>query len=160
MALPPRLFTGDDEMGKKDDDHKPGRKSSLRAVWQQRRISHGPHKRMLKRAALGTFALIVVYIFFKSMPTHLPNPNIRSHLGQSPQNAPQENGSKPPVPANQGSMPNAGHEETTAVSPHYFNGPIQFYQLASTLHAVRAKDRELTNRNVVSVNAPTPPRTG
>lgn len=156
MALPPRLFTGDEELGKKDDDHKPGRKSSLSAVWQQRRLSHGPHRRTLKRIALGALALIVVYYFFKNMPTDLENPRIRPHYDHSPQETTQGTGSKPATPANQGSMPKPGHEETTAVSPHYFNGPIKFYQLASTLHAVsRTKGSDLINRNVVSVSAPT-----
>lgn len=150
MALPPRLFAGDEELGKKNDDHKPGKKSSLGIAWQQRRLSHGPLRRTVKRVALGALALIAVYYFFKNMPTDLENPRPRPHYDHRIQETKPGTGSKPPPSINQDSIPKPGHEETTTVSPHYFNGPIKFYQLATTLHAVsRTKGSELINRNVL-----------
>lgn len=148
MPLPPRLFPGDEELGKRDDDHKPGTKSPLGIAWQHRRIPHGPHRRNLKRVALGLVALICLYFFFKNMPTDLENPRPRPHYDH---NGP-ESGSAAgrPPPATQGSMQKPGLEESADTSLHHFNGPIKFYQLASTLHAVsKTKGSELVNRNVV-----------
>jgi hypothetical protein len=148
MPLPPRLFPGDEELGKRDDDHKPGSgKSPLGIAWQHRRMPHGPHRRIVKRTAVGLVALICLYYFFKNMPTDLENPTPRpnfDHPGSGPGVVLR------PPPASQGFMQKPGLEETAKSSLHYFNGPIKFYQLASTLHAVsKTKGSELVNRNVV-----------
>jgi hypothetical protein len=151
MALPPRLFPGDEELGKRDDDHKPGMKSPLGIAWQHRRIPHGPHRRNMKRVALGLIVLILLYYFFKNMPTDLENPRPRPHYDHNtPEPGPAAGSNAPP--ASQGSIQKPGLEETTETSQHYFNGPIKFYQLASTLHAVsKTKGSELVNQNVVCI---------
>ena len=143
MPLPPRLFPGDEELGKKDDDHKPGVKNSFGIPWQQWRPFHGPHRRNTKRVVLGLVVLICLCYLFKSMPT-----------------TDLENSRLPPAvplaspPASQGSTPKPEKEETMKASPHYFNGPIKFYQLASTLRAFsKTKSAEL-NRNVVRALEP------
>ena len=146
MPLPPRLFPGDEELGKRDDDHKPGMKSPLGIAWQQRRIPHGPHRRNMKRVALGLVLLIGLYYFFKNMPTDLENPRPRPHYEHNPGESDPAAGSRPPPPV-QSSMQKPGVEETVEASQHYFNGPIKFYQLASTLHAVSKTDRKSTRLN-------------
>lgn len=151
MPLPPRLFAGDEELGKKNDDHKPGKgmKSPLGIAWQQRRLPYGPQRRNMKRVALGLVVLISLYYFFKNMPTDLENPRPWPHYDHNPEQPGPAQGSRPPA-ANQGSMQKPGHVETAKVPQHYFNGPIKFYQLASTLHAVsKTRGAELVNRNVV-----------
>jgi hypothetical protein len=150
MPLPPRLFPGDEELGKRDDDHKPGKKSPLGIAWQHRRIPHGPHRRNMKRVALGLVVLIGLYYFFKNMPTDLENPRPRPHYDHNPAKFGPEAGSRSPPSANQGSVQDARVEETAEASQHYFNGPIKFYQLASTLRAVsKTRGSEPVNRNVV-----------
>ena len=151
MPLPPRLFPGDEQLGKKDDDHKPGMRSPLGVAWQQRRLPHGPHRRTLKRAVLGLLVVVALYLFFKNMPADLENPRARPHYDHAPGAAPQMPPPNAPL-VNQASGSQAGHEVSKETTQHYFNGPIKFYQLASSLHAVsRTKGSELINRNVVSL---------
>ena len=150
MPLPPRLFHGDEELGKKDDDHKPGTKGPLDRVWQQRRLLQGPHRRTIRRVGLGILALIGLYYFFKNMPTDLTNPRPRPNYDHPAGPAAPISGSRAPPPVNQVPTPKPVEEEAAVKSQHYFNGPIKFYQLASTLHAVsRTKGSELINQNVV-----------
>lgn len=147
MPMPPRLFPGDVELGKRDDDHKPGSKSGLGIAWQHRRMPHRPHRRTMKRIALGIFALVGLYYFFKNMPTDLENPRPRPSYGPAKTNTPSSN-----PPNNPGSVPKSGLKDTAEVPQHDFNGPIKFYHLASTLHAVsRTRGSDLINNNVVGV---------
>jgi hypothetical protein len=151
MPHPPRLFAGDIELGKRDDDHRPGKRSPLGMLWSQRRLALGPHRRTMKRVALGALALIALYYFFKNMPTDLENPGIRPQYDHATQQVGV--GLNYPPSTHPGSKPKQSQEDITEASPHYFNGPIKFYHLASTLHAVsRTKGSELVNRNVVSLS--------
>lgn len=150
MPLPPRLFAGDEELGKRDDDHKPGAKSPLGIAWQHRRIPHGPLRRNMKRIAWGAVALVLLYYFFKNMPTDLERrPSQRPNFDQPGLGA----APRPPA-APQGSMQQPGLEDSALTSLRNFNGPIKFYQLASTLHAVsQTKGADLVNRNVVCITS-------
>lgn len=148
MPLPPRLFPEDEELGKRDDDHKRRAKSPMGLAWQHRRLSHGPHRRTLKRLTLGILGLIAFYYFFKNMPTDLENPRPRPNYG--PPSGPNAPPPKPPL-VNQDSTSKSGYGGTTESVAHDFNGPIKFYHLASTLHAVsKMRGSELINQNVVS----------
>ena len=146
MPLPPRLFSGDEELGKKDDDHRRGGRTPMGLAWQHRRIPHGPHRRTLKRLALGILAFIVLYYFFKNMPTDLENPRQRPSYGfTAGPNAPP-----PKSTPGEDSRSKPGHEGTAESVAHDFNGPIKFYHLASTLHAVsKTRGAELINHNVL-----------
>lgn len=66
MPPPQRLFHGDEDLAKKDDDHKPGASRSM--LWRQRTIPH-VQRRLAKRVAVGVVTLIAFYFFFKNMPT-------------------------------------------------------------------------------------------
>ncbi|KAF4610374.1 hypothetical protein G7Y89_g15744 [Cudoniella acicularis] len=150
MPLPPRLFAGDVELGKRDDDHKPGTKSPLGLAWQQRRIPHGPHRRTLKRLFLGMLAMVAIWHFIKNMPTDLKQPRPRPHYippssGPVPQN---ELKKEPPSRAALAKQGNEGNGEASL--KRTFNGPIKFYKLAASLHAVQnTRGSELMNRNVL-----------
>jgi hypothetical protein len=102
----------------------------------------------LKKIALGILGLIVLYYFFKNMPTDLENPRQRPNYGPSAgSNAPP----KPPT-VNQDSTSKPGSGGTAEPVAHDYNGPIKFYHLASTLHAVsKTRDSDLINHNVVSL---------
>lgn len=146
MPLPPRLFPGDVELGKRDDDHKPGSKSQIGYAWQHRRIPQGISRRSMKRIALGFLVLVALYYFVKNIPTDLKNPRIRPSYGhQGDTNAPY-----PPSSHGHGSTKNLGSKPAAEAPRHDFNGPIKFYDLASTLHAVtRTGGSDLINKNVV-----------
>lgn len=152
--LPSRLFPGDRELGKKDDDHKPGTKSPLGNIWQHRRA---PLRRNWKRLLIIAVSLIGLFYFFKNMPTDLQNPRARPNYGHP---SGKGYGSKTSTPSQHGSIPKAGKDEQAEVPQHYFNGPIKFYQLASTLRALSStRGSDPANRNVVcscevSVSAP------
>ena len=156
-TMAPRLFVGDEELGKKDDEYRPGMKSplGLGAVWQQRRVSRLPPRRTIKRLGLGLLGIIVLYYFFYNMPTDLGPPRQRPnyHTNSDPEShtvptkvadSKPQNVVKPGV-----SKHSSGKEPKTM--PHDFNGPIKFYRLAVSLHAVsNTRGSELINRNVVS----------
>jgi len=148
MPLPTILFPGDEELGKRDDDYKQGMKSPLGLAWQQRRMPHPPRRRSLLKVTGGILFLVALYYFFKNMPTDLEPATRRPHY--NPPSGPNAPSAGPP-PVRQGATPNPNHsEDRVEVVPHDFNGPIKFYQLAATLHAVsRTKGDQLINNNVV-----------
>jgi hypothetical protein len=112
MPAPQRRFHGDEEFGKKDDDHKPGTKGPLGRAWQQRRLPTGPRRSNLKKIALGILVVLGFYYFFKNMPTDLEQPRKRpSYLPPAGPNAPA---SKSP-PKTYGSTPNEADDEEIPV---------------------------------------------
>jgi hypothetical protein len=146
MPLVPRLFPGDVELGKRDDDHKPGGKSQLGLAWQHRRIPNTPLKRSMKKVALGVLALIALYYFFRNMPTDLETPRKRPNYVHAA-------GPLTPLskePDSQATAPKGGQTNATDVPLHDYNGPIKFYNLASTLHDVLGtKGYQQDNSNVL-----------
>jgi hypothetical protein len=150
MPLPARLFPGDEELGKRDDDHRPGgKKNPLGLVWQHKRISaaQGLHRRTLKRLLLGLLGLVAVYYFFKNMPTDVEN---HSHRPQYIPNTGKTGTQPPPESPPQSQTPGAKPAEKSVAPLHDFNGPIKFYELAATLHSVfSTSGSDLINPNVV-----------
>jgi hypothetical protein len=141
MPLPQRLFPSDDTWAKRDDDYQ-GKvaRSPLGMAWQHRRMPSGPFRKQMKRVALGVVVLICLYYLFKNMPTDFEQPRSQPFPAA---------GSKPP-PVFHGSTQNPAAVEPAETSQHYFNGPIKFYQLASTLRAAsNTQKSEAVNRNVV-----------
>lgn len=148
MPLPPRLFHGDVELGKRDDDHKPGSNVPLGLAWKHRK----PHvqRRSIKKIILCLLVGIGIYYFYKNMPTDLQNPRQRPHYTQTGA-APAKAGPKAPS-----SQPNPNYVsktkdgESAEITGHDYNGPIRFYQLATTLHAMsRVKGSDPVNNNVL-----------
>ena len=110
--------------GKKHDDPietSPRTSDGANAMWTLR----GPRK---KRILLSLLALIAVYLFTKYLPTDVPPVSLRrdnrGFLGRGTSSNPPTNpndGEAPPRP--QGSM-----------KERYFDGPVKFYYLTSTLY--------------------------
>ncbi|RFU32857.1 hypothetical protein B7463_g3447, partial [Scytalidium lignicola] len=143
MPLSHSAIFRDEELGKKDDDHKFRPQSRLGQFWQRRRVT--PHRRNWRKAVLGIFILIGLYYFYKNIPTDLQNPRPRPrydhHGGVPGSGARGENG-----PATNGRGDGEGE------GGYYFNGPIKFYQLASSLRAIGFRygtGSERVNQNVV-----------
>ena len=135
MPLSKRLLANDEELGKKDDDHRPTEGamvgSTLR-IWRLRR----------KRILIGIFAVYLLYLFVKYIPTDVSPVSNRidtrfgTPVGYGETHAPVD-------PAPQGSPPRTSKTATE----HYFDGPIKFYNLASTLGFGTASSK--TSRNVL-----------
>lgn len=119
MSGPQRRFHGDEELGKKDDDHKPGVKSPMGRAWQQRRLPNGPRRSNLKRIALGILVVIGFYFFFRNMPTDLQQPRQRpSYLPPAGPNAPASK----TVPNRYDPISKTTGEDVSDTPLHNFNG--------------------------------------
>jgi len=119
MALP--MFRDDEELGKKDDEYKPGTRSR---VWRQRYSPHIPPRRSLKRTAILVFAAFVFLYFLNNI------------LYGGEEDGKSKGGLLAPKPSGSLATP------TQIVTPlatgsleRNFNGPIKFYDLAPTLHS-------------------------
>jgi hypothetical protein len=138
MPHPPRLFPGDVELGKRDDDHKPGSRRPLAASWFHHRIFL---RRSYKRIVWGLVLLVALYYFFINMPTDLgprtsrPNYDHTSAAGANNRWSNSQTG-QPDQASWSTASGTADLDEATAETKHWFNGPIKFYELASSLSAI------------------------
>ncbi|KAK0936257.1 hypothetical protein LTR29_012177 [Friedmanniomyces endolithicus] len=136
-----RLYSKDEELGKRDDDFKPRRgpkATNLAKPWRWR-----------KRRVLSVIALLVMgYVFFRNIPEGLGlvERRMASSIGPSDSaGKPAGNRVEPTgAPARPRTVADDGE------SSHYYDGPIKFYRLASTLHAItHTFGLRLQNRNVL-----------
>lgn len=151
------MLAKDEELGKKDDDHKPVQSST----WHQ---WIRPFARKRRIAGL-LVACYLVYLFIHNIPTDL-KPLIQRPSYSGPQLDPRRPVQwraktprpppPPPLPENQppppGLAPNppVGQSEITDTTVHYYEGPVKFYYLAATLHSVaRLAGRRSADRNVL-----------
>ena len=136
-----RMFTGDEELGKKDDDHRPkANNASLSSSWSARKTSPAFRKR---RVFYAICALLFLYVFVKNIPDDLgPSRESNPRLNQGeklPDGTADPPAKKPKRPA----IPSEAEE-------HYHDGPIKFYKLASTLYSVaRLGGQHGSNKNVL-----------
>lgn len=144
MPLPARIFADDEELGKKDDDHRPGHGGSIPAIWP---LWQSPSRIRRRRLAFAFAGLIFLYFFIKHIPTDLGPANKRGNgaltdggrLGRS-LTAEQGSATGQPPPA-----PGLG-----SADKHYYNGPIHLYQLAASLHgAAKTGGHRENNKNVL-----------
>lgn len=149
MPLVPRLFPGDVELGKRDDDHRPGERSSHAGAWQYRRP---PIRRNMKRIFGGLIGLIAIYYFIKNIPTDLGPVTQRpsyQHQGGGVVGSPGQRLQGPATGQSSVDVQGAIQGES-GPSQHYFNGPIKFYRLSSSLHAISGMEgSKVVNRNVL-----------
>ncbi|KAK2626672.1 hypothetical protein QTJ16_003847 [Diplocarpon rosae] len=138
MPLVPRMFAGDVELGKRDDDHRPGLRSPYGLTWQQRRIHQTPQRRNMRRLAVGLLALAGLYVFFKNMPNDLESPRTRPNYRTAA-------GPGTASPYSQDIVLKAEPKDTAEVARHNFNGPIKFYHLASSLRAAQESGERSKN---------------
>lgn len=130
MAPSTRLFTGDEELGKRDDDHKLRMKPRRGSVWNNRRWLL---RRDMKRIGLTLLALVAVYYFIKYMPTDLEQPRKRPSYDHSPQLSGGMSRPRPPPPKETPTEPAGDRNDG---EKHWFGGPIRFYMLAESLYAI------------------------
>lgn len=135
------MFTRDEELGKKDDDHRPQTINASSSSWSARKPSPAYRKR---RIIYAICALLFIYVFVKNIPDDL-GPSTRdfdprvSLGGKLPEGTGDPPAKKPQRPA----TPSEAEE-------HYHDGPIKFYKLASSLHSVaRLGGQHDSNKNVL-----------
>ena len=120
MPLSKRLFADDEELGKKNDDHRPvdgAMAGSTLRTWR------GPRR---KRILIGIAALYLLYLFVKYIPTDVPpvSKRIDTRFGAPYNNANPQTPLSPQGPPPRSTKPSI---------EHYFDGPIKFYELAASL---------------------------
>ncbi len=151
MSWPGRLWAGDEELGKKDDDHRPSNGVSQSTAWSVRKPQALPRRR---RIIYALCAALFLYLFIKNIPTDLGSNALRadSRVYQPPK-SPQESTILPSpgkiTPPSSGKKPPRPKTPSEA-QEHYHDGPIKFYKLAASLHAVaKLGGQKENNKNVL-----------
>ncbi|KAF7128737.1 hypothetical protein CNMCM5793_003588 [Aspergillus hiratsukae] len=125
-----RPYLADEELGKKDDDHRP--RTGQKQLWRAKQW-RAPRPR---RLIIGIILLCLLYLFFKNMPTDLPPAVERLHPGFT--QARQSGGKSwpPTMPSSvtpaKGPPPRAD-SQTNIKEDFYYEGEIRFNALARTL---------------------------
>jgi hypothetical protein len=157
-----RMFAGDEELGKKDDDHKPGNMNpwSPSAAWSAPSLRYRSRKRWI----VGGFALFCLWAFFHYMPPDILEPMNRppDPYGngqfippkgpQRPQYAGASPGRKSPSKEPPRGPPPGGPKKIKGDESlnHYYDGDIFFFKLPLSLHAIsRTQGFRRMNRNVL-----------
>ena len=142
MSFLGNIFPGDKELGKKDDDHRPGTSPILPGAWHARKQVSGVRRRRIIYAALGLLAL---FLFYKNIPTDLG-----SNSGKRDVRIPQV-GSLPQSPYLEPPTDKPPHGAgSSQAGEHYYGGPVKFYKLAASLHGVATlAGRGGKNKNVL-----------
>ena len=127
MPLLDRIFSGDEELGKKDDDHRPGKGFTIPSSWVPRQSMPGFRKR---RYFYGLIAILFLYLFIKNLPTDMGPNSLRGDSRLPSGDAQLAPHPQPPI-----GLPPRPRAPSDA-EKYYYEGPIKFYKLAVSLHAV------------------------
>lgn len=128
MPLLDRFFTGDKELGKKDDDHRPGVGAALPSSWVPRQYMPAFRRRRYFYALL---VILFIYLFIKNIPSDI-GPNSQRGDIRVPLRRPSSQSAASALPSGEPPHP----EKPSEAEKYYFSGPIKFYKLAMTLHSV------------------------
>ncbi|KAH6677889.1 hypothetical protein F5X68DRAFT_270261 [Plectosphaerella plurivora] len=132
--LRPSLYASDDDMGKKDDDHKTPR----RPHWQPAAPVHVPSRRSFRRLVILLLASAGAWLVFRYVSIDLGFEN-HSASRYSHQGEPVRGGRRGSVKSVAGGAP----ERT-------FDGPIKFHELAASLRTLTPMRGGLPrNKNVL-----------
>lgn len=138
MRISRRAIAADEELGKKDDDHRPTagrtRAPSLLPAWK------APRRRRIVLALVGCYLL---YMFFKNMPTDLTpaveryNPELaqlrrKSGALQSPLDSVSQAVNRPEPPPRE-----KEYEKEDEEDQYYYDGKIRFLYLSRSLRTAR-----------------------
>jgi hypothetical protein len=150
------FFLSDEELGKKDDDHKPTKLPPVRSsFWNPSRV---PPRKTLRRLAIALAACFLVYIFVANIPTDVPIRDHRHPTYTYPGSAPAKAKSSDSQTEAKISLPvlqlhpkeASPAPEAKLVTATPYNGPVKFLDLAETLHAISGtRGGFAVNRNVL-----------
>ncbi|KAL6719190.1 hypothetical protein ACLMJK_003427 [Lecanora helva] len=135
------IFAGDEELGKKDDDHRP-LNGATTPTWSARKPAPAWRRR---RIFYAICALLLVYVFVKNIPTDLGPAPRHGFMTPDVQGGKLSSDTQSP-PIGRPKRPATGSE----AEEHYHDGPIKFYKLAASLHGVaRLEGQHEVNKNVL-----------
>ncbi|KAI1265592.1 hypothetical protein F5Y18DRAFT_426683 [Xylariaceae sp. FL1019] len=152
-----RLFLSEEELGKKDDDHKPVKIPGHRrsSSWKPARV---PARRSMRRIALLFVAAALVYFFVTNIPRLGPDARMRRPIYPPseemrpglPHDAPPHAGTPPPDQALHHLDPGMPLGRLQDVINGGYNGFVRFPALAQSLQAISAtKGGQPINQNVL-----------
>ncbi|WPH04691.1 Hypothetical protein R9X50_00758400 [Acrodontium crateriforme] len=148
-----RVYSKDEELGKRDDDFRPKQRSGASSILQPW------HWR--KRRLFAIFsAAVVLYLFIKNIPKDLGpvdqrlNPAYKPHLYRpaetEPVQIPQSKAPSPPKRPVNGEPTDAPPRPNGVVGNHYYDGTIKYFRLASSLRSIaHTMGSRVVNRNVL-----------
>lgn len=140
MPLLGRIFAGDEELGKKDDDHKLRKSHVLPLPWTFRHPVLAFRKR---RLFYGVVLLFLVYLLIQNAPLDL---GLHSRRRGSLVSGEARASSYEAAPTGQPPRPRAFPK----IEEHYYEGRIKFYNLAVSLHGMMGLRRHnRVNKNVL-----------
>ncbi|KAF2659136.1 hypothetical protein K491DRAFT_689502 [Lophiostoma macrostomum CBS 122681] len=134
------ILPTDEELGKKDDDHKPGHHGRAAPWAATSRSSRTPLRWRRRRILLAVVGLGLLYLLFTTAPP------LGSLQFSPPRFAPMPEGIVEPLGAPVGlKVPRVG-----STPPREYGGPAKFYRLAASLHAAsHTQGYRMHNRNVL-----------
>ena len=137
-----RILAGDEELGKKNDDHRP-LNGAANPSWSARKPLAISRRR---RIFYGVCILLLLYVFVKNIPSGL------GPASRYAPNGPPNNEGKV-LPSDSKGPPTSKPKRPATPSPaeeHYHDGPIKFYKLAASLHGVaRLGGQHELNKNIL-----------
>ncbi|KAK3318539.1 hypothetical protein B0H66DRAFT_603121 [Apodospora peruviana] len=149
------LFLSNEEMGKKNDDHKPTKRPPIRPPqWNTARV---PPRKSFKRLAIAVVVGICVYLFIHNIPTdvgiqdrrrpvyHRPDPDDDLPVPE-PIPMPRLKPAQPPAKPNK----QVAKPTQDSAPESSYNGPVVFPHLAVSLQAIYSTRGAYTsNKNVL-----------
>jgi len=158
------LFISNEDMGKKDDDHKPSKLIPPLRAPQWSASARVPPRKTLKRLAVALAVGLCIYLFIANIPTDLPirdrrhpvyDPNRPGRSFPPPGRMPPPDPDliKPPGKIRwgngQGTTPN-GPPGSKSQPAELYNGPVKFPHLLSSLEAIfETKGAYSVNKNIL-----------
>lgn len=138
------FFRGDEEMGKKDDDHPLHKQSRLRSSTSSWKAARTHPRKTLRRLGILLLVTTLVYFFVKNIPTDLQRRDRRRPVYTYPDSRTPPGNPRPP--------PNHASDagDSTAPATREYSGVVRFLELAASLHAIAAtQGTEPLNKNVL-----------
>jgi len=147
------FFLSDEEMGKKDDDHKPALSGLSPGTWAP---AHVQRRKLLKRLLIVIIGLLVVYVFIKNMPTDLPIRDHRRPVYHDPGSEIESTGRVNSRPPGRSSWQHEKSLKVHSAPPivteeaRTYDGPVKFLNLGTSLHAIyNTRGGSFINKNVL-----------
>jgi hypothetical protein len=151
------LFLSNEEMGKKDDDHRPTKIPPIRHQWSTTRT---PSRKTVRRVALAVLLGVVVYLFIANIPTDVP---IRDHRHPfyvypdppADDDAPSRPKPKPmPMPKLEPIRKLEQPKADASPAKGYYTGAVKFLNLRASLTAISGTNGALpANKNILYLAA-------
>jgi hypothetical protein len=127
------IFLSDEELGKKDDDHKPAVLPTIRTQQHWAPARPSPRK-TLKRLALAIVIGFAVYLFVHNIPTDLPIRDRRRPVYKHGDSDTINPFQPPPKKSRPPPKSHAGHVVEPAAQS--YSDPVKFIELAESLYAI------------------------